>query len=117
MCGRDHWNWLARNIESNFQTLCIDVRKALTNVVCAHVGCDVEHDVRVTMSFHLMMNRTGHHVASGKVLPFRSVVSHEGSPVRCEQHGAFASDSFADKHALCDVNYQCGGLYVYIMVV
>src|SRR5918993_4349781 len=73
MCRRDHRNCLARDIESNLQTLCVDVRKAFANVVGAHVRCDVQHDVRVTMSFHFMMNRTGHNIASSKVLPFGSI--------------------------------------------
>src|SRR6185503_7616431 len=67
-CRHDGYR-LLRNIQPHFQTLFADKRKALANRRCRHVRGNVEQHVRVTISLHLVTNRTGDDVTWGKIFP------------------------------------------------
>src|SRR5262245_13484494 len=105
---RNYRNWFARNVDANLQARSVDVGKSLLNCVRLHPSRDIQQHVGITVSFHLMLNCSSHHIARSEVFPLRSIRCHERLPFRSEQNTTFTADRFADQKSF-GARYGEGG--------
>src|SRR6266536_399069 len=71
MSGRYDRYWLMRDVDTGFQTLAIDIGKAIANRCGRHLRCNVEQHVSIVVRLHLVMNCARDYVARSQLFPLR----------------------------------------------
>ena len=116
--GRGYHRYgLCRDVDARIQTGGPDVGESFLDGRGRHSRGDVQQHVRVSVGFHLVVNRASHHVARGEVFPLGGIVGHEGPSLRGKQDSPFTPNGLADQKALRARSGQRGGMELNVLGV